>query len=190
MKTAMRIGQLGQATGLNVETIRYYEKTGLLPEPARSDNGYRAYSQTHLERLAFIRHCRALEISLADVKRLLDFVVHPISNCADIDQLIDGQLTRVRARLESMRALERQLASLRSRCGSNHAVGECGILHELVAAAHGEACACHLDTPTDSTQQFVSNNTNGSMRLAGPSSTGKPVDFLMDHLGSGTAATR
>lgn len=158
METAMRIGELGQATGVDIETIRYYEKTGLLSDPVRSHNGYRAYSQAHLERLAFIRHCRALDISLADVKRLLDFVAHPGTDCADIDQLIDGQLARVRARMESMRALERQLAALRGRCGSNHAAGECGILHELVAAAHGEACACHLDTPTGSTQEFVPSN--------------------------------
>jgi Cd(II)/Pb(II)-responsive transcriptional regulator len=143
METPMRIGELGQATGVDIETIRYYEKAGLLPAPARSHNGYRAYSAAHLERLAFIRHCRALDISLADVKRLLGFVAHPDSDCGDIDHLIDAQLDRVRARLKSMRALERQLAALRGRCGSGHAAGECGILHELVSAAHGEACACH-----------------------------------------------
>lgn len=143
METSMRIGELGQATGVDIETIRYYEKAGLLPAPARSHNGYRTYGPAHLERLAFIRHCRALEISLADVKRLLGFIAQPDSDCGDIDRLIDAQLDRVKARLKSMRALERQLAVLRGRCGSSHVAGECGILHELVAAAHGEACACH-----------------------------------------------
>jgi Cd(II)/Pb(II)-responsive transcriptional regulator len=147
METPMRIGELGQATGVDIETIRYYEKAGLLPAPARSHNGYRAYSAAHLERLAFIRHCRALDISLADVKRLLGFVAHPYSDCGDIDHLINAQLDRVRARLKSMRALERQLAALRGQCGSGHVAGECGILHELVAAAHGEACACHPGAP-------------------------------------------
>lgn len=143
METVMRIGELGQATGVDIETIRYYEKAGLLPAPARSHNGYRAYGPAHLERLSFIRHCRALDISLADVKRLLGFVAHPNSDCGDIDRLIDAQLDRVRARLKSMQALEQQLAALRSRCGVSHVGGECGILQELVAAAHGEACACH-----------------------------------------------
>lgn len=143
MDTAMRIGELGRAIGVDVETIRYYEKAGLLPKPARSQNGYRAYGSAHLERLAFIRHCRALDISLADVKRLLDFVVHPNADCEGIDLLIDAQQDRVRARLKSMQALEQQLAALRGRCGERHSAGECGILHELVAAAHGEACACH-----------------------------------------------
>jgi Cd(II)/Pb(II)-responsive transcriptional regulator len=153
-RLTMRIGELGQATGVDVETIRYYEKAGLLPHPARSDNGYRAYGPLHLERLAFIRHCRALDISLADVKRLLEFVAHPELDCGDIDRLIDAQLDRVRARLKSMHALEQQLIVLRGRCGESHDAGACGILHELVAAAHGESCACHvapqfdhLDTP-------------------------------------------
>src|SRR5262245_41927368 len=139
----MRIGELAAATGVEVETIRYYEREGLLQPPTRRTNGYRAYGNSHLERLAFIRHCRALDIPLAEVRRLLEFVAHPAGDCGDIDRLIDEQLTRVRARLESMRALERQLAQLRKRCDAGHATEECGILHELVAAAHGEACACH-----------------------------------------------
>lgn len=139
----MRIGELGLAAGVEVETIRYYEKTGLLPAPARRPNGYRAYGPLHIERLAFIRHCRALDISLADIRRLLDFVEHPESDCRDIDLLIDAQLARVRARLQSMQALERQLTALRGRCGASHLAGDCGILHELVAAAHSEACVCH-----------------------------------------------
>lgn len=139
----MRIGELGQATGVDIETIRFYEKSGLLPTPARSENGYRAYGATHLERLAFIRHCRALDIPLSEVKRLLEFVEHPNADCGDIDQLINTQLAKVRARLKSLKALEKQLSSLRGRCGAKHIAGECGILHELVSAAHKEACVCH-----------------------------------------------
>ncbi len=139
----MRIKALSEATGVQVETIRFYEKQGLLPSPARTDNGYRTYAAPHLERLAFIRHCRALDMPLADVQRLLDLTDAPAGDCADVDLLVEAQLARVRARLKSMRALEKQLVQLRSRCSGEHAHGECGILHELVAAAHGEACACH-----------------------------------------------
>lgn len=139
----MLISALGQATGVDVETIRFYEKCGLLPEPERSSNGYRRYTTAHVERLSFIRHCRALDISLDDIRRLLGFVKQPKADCGDIDQLIDEQLAKVRARLKSMRALERQLSALRARCDEKHRVGECGILHDLVAAAHHEACACH-----------------------------------------------
>lgn len=139
----MRIGELSKLTGVEVENIRYYEKEALLPAPTRGENGYRAYGQAQLERLAFIRHCRALDMPLADIRRLVDFIDHPRAHCGDVDHLIDDQLGRVRARLESMRALEKQLAALRRQCDSRHSTQRCGILHELVAAAHGEACACH-----------------------------------------------
>lgn len=139
----MRIGELAKATGVDVETIRFYEREGLLPPPQREANGYRRYTRTHLERLSFIRHCRALDISLTDVRRLLDFMSRPGEDCGDINALIDAQLERVRARLQSMRALERQLEALRAQCEVHHPVEQCGILHELVAAAQGEACACH-----------------------------------------------
>lgn len=139
----MKISEMSRATGVDVDTIRYYEKAGLLPAPAREANGYRRYGPQHLERLAFVRHCRGLDIPMADVKRLLDFAGGTRDRCGDIDALVDSQLLRVRARLKSLRALERQLAALRSSCDADHARHECGILNELVAAAHGEACACH-----------------------------------------------
>lgn len=135
----MRIGELGKATGVDSETIRYYERTGMFPAPARQANGYRTYGTAHVERLAFIRHCRALDMPLADVRRLLDFLDHPQRNCGDVNRLIDAQLARVRARLKSMRALERQLGQLRTRCDAKHATPDCGILHELAAAATAPA---------------------------------------------------
>lgn len=139
----MKISDLSRATGVDVDTIRYYEKSGLLPAPPRESNGYRHYGREQLERLAFVRHCRALDMPLADVKGLLDFVDGRPDDSGGIESLIEAQLKRVRARLKSLRALERQLAQLRRQCDANHKAHECGILHELVAAAHGEACACH-----------------------------------------------
>jgi Cd(II)/Pb(II)-responsive transcriptional regulator len=139
----MRIGELGAAAGVDIETIRYYEKRGLLPEPTRTANGYRAYAREHVERLAFIRHCRALDMSLVDVQRLLELLAHPEADCRDVDCLIDAQLARVQERLESLRALERQLSVLRTRCQAQNRAGTCGILQELVAAAQGEGCVCH-----------------------------------------------
>ena len=146
----MKIGQLSQHTGVDVQTIRFYEKTGMLAPPARQANGYRAYGPAHLLRLAFIRHCRALDMPLAEVQQLLDFVDGSEGDCAGIDRLIDMQLARVQARLTSLQALERQLASLRARCDSRHEAHPCGILQELVAAAQGEACACHGAPPVPS----------------------------------------
>lgn len=141
----MRIGELAKATGVDVETIRYYEKIGLLAAPDRRDNGYRTYAQGHLERLAFVRHCRALDIPLINIQLLLSLVDSPQANCEEIDHLVDAQLAKVRARLASMQALEQQLIALRGRCSAPDRAADCGILQELVAAAHGEACACHLE---------------------------------------------
>lgn len=140
----MRIKELAQATGVDVETIRYYEKQCLLPVPARQDNGYRIYTDSHLERLAFVRHCRALEIPLADIRRLLSALDAPGEAHPDVDRLVQEQIERVRARLKSMRALEKQLLRLKASCGRcDQDNVDCGIVKELVAAARGEACACH-----------------------------------------------
>lgn len=140
----MRIGELSKSTGVDIETIRFYEKSGLLPPPARSENGYRDYAHAHLERLAFIRHCRALDMSLADVALLLDSLgSRDPEALVQVDALVASQLGKVRARLKSMQALEAQLVALQKRCDADHDHHACGILEELVSAAHGEACACH-----------------------------------------------
>lgn len=139
----MKISDLSRATGVDVETIRYYERSGLLSPPARQANGYRHYAQEHLQRLAFVRHCRALDMPLAEVRTLLEAVDGRLDPLSEVDALVAAQIKRVRARLKSLRALERQLVELRSRCDADHAQHPCYILDELVAAAHGEACACH-----------------------------------------------
>ncbi|UXH78313.1 Cd(II)/Pb(II)-responsive transcriptional regulator [Roseateles amylovorans] len=144
----MRIGELSKSTGVDIETIRFYEKSGLLPPPARSENGYRDYAHPHLERLAFIRHCRALDMSLADVSLLLGSLESRDPEVLGrVDGLVASQLGKVRARLQSMRALEAQLVALQTRCDADHGAHACGILQELVSAAHGEACACHETPP-------------------------------------------
>ncbi|WP_233270227.1 Cd(II)/Pb(II)-responsive transcriptional regulator [Stutzerimonas stutzeri] len=135
----MRIGALSKSAGVDVETIRYYERIGLMPAPVRGANGYRAYSPEQLAHLVFIRHCRALDIGLADIRRLLDFSNQPDARCGDINQLIDQQLQRVRTRLESLHALERQLKALRGCCAGDLPIQGCGILNELNSP--------QLDTP-------------------------------------------
>ena len=141
----MRIGELAERTGVDAETVRYYERLKLLTAPSREPNGYKRYGREHLERLSFIRHCRALDIPLAQIKRLLQFIARPSSNCGDVNEMVQAHLQLVRARIKSMRALERQLKLLGARCADPSSGGACGIVQDLVAAAHGEACACHAD---------------------------------------------
>jgi DNA-binding transcriptional MerR regulator len=139
----MQIKDLASATGATVETIRYYEREGLLLAPQRQGNGYRSYSQTHVEQLAFIRHCRALGMPLAGIRQLLAAMNAPADYCETTDDLIEAELARVRARLISLQALEKQLLTLLTACSGPQMQDGCGILQELVAAAKGEACVCH-----------------------------------------------
>jgi len=141
----MRIGTLSRHTGVDPETIRYYEREGLLQPPGREANGYRSYSSAHTERLRFIRHCRALEISLSEIRRLLTLLADPGADCEAIDSMIERHLAAVHQRRAELAELESQLVALRERCALHHTVAECGIAEELKAAAAGDPCVCHDD---------------------------------------------
>lgn len=139
----MRIGELARQAGVEVQTIRYYEREGLLEAPARTASGYRAYGPQHLERLNFVRHCRSLDVPLAEIKRLIDLSSDERVSCEQVNELVHAHLGRVRAKRVALQTLEAQLATLSAQCASGHRVADCGILEELIHAAHGEACACH-----------------------------------------------
>ncbi|MBV1790416.1 Cd(II)/Pb(II)-responsive transcriptional regulator [Marinobacterium sp. D7] len=141
----MRIGTLSRQTGVDPDTIRYYEREGLLPSPAREANGYRHYTSVHIERLRFIRHCRALEISLSEIGRLLTLLASPANECGEIDSVIDQHLAAVHQRRAELAELESQLMVLRQRCAHHQTVAQCGIAEELKAAASGDSCICHRD---------------------------------------------
>lgn len=131
----MKIGQLASATGTPVETIRYYERAGLLPAPARTDANYRVYGPPHVERLVFIRHCRALDMSLDEVRVLLRLRDTPQADCGDVNALLDAHVAHVGARIRALRQLERQLRALRAQCGEVRDAAACGILGALAAGA-------------------------------------------------------
>lgn len=139
----MRIGELAQHSNCDVETVRFYEREGLLNAPPRESNGYRRYIDAHLVQLNFIRHCRSLGMSLPDVRRLRSFQANPELACDEINLLIDSQIDRIHQQVESLRVLEQQLHALRDSCHTNQKAGECGILRNLELAAEGEECSCH-----------------------------------------------
>lgn len=139
----MRIGDLAKRTSCDVETIRYYEKSGLLPEPARTNSGYREYQAEHQERLQFIRHCRSLQIGLSEIRVLLDLKSNPSAGCRSVDELLDHHIGRVRVQIATLKMLEQQLVSLRKQCREPHSVDECGILQNLNEAAKSHECVCH-----------------------------------------------
>ncbi len=127
----MKIGDLSKLTQTSVETIRYYEREGLLPEPDRTDGNYRIYGEAHAERLAFIRHCRGLDMTLDEIRQLLRFKDDPASDCGDVNALLDAHIGHVADRIRELRALEKQLKRLRERCCEAQLAANCGILGEL-----------------------------------------------------------
>ncbi|MBV4472989.1 Cd(II)/Pb(II)-responsive transcriptional regulator [Pseudomonas botevensis] len=127
----MKIGELAKQTDCAVETIRYYERENLLPEPARSDGNYRVYTQVHAERLTFIRNCRTLDMTLEEIRALLTLRDSPQDQCESVNALIDEHILHVKARIDGLLALQTQLLDLRQRCGEGPEVDQCGILQRL-----------------------------------------------------------
>lgn len=131
MSVNLKIGELAKRTDLLVETIRYYEREGLLPDPPRSDGNYRLYSDTHLERLQFIRHCRSLDMTLEEIRNLLRFRDAPARNCGEVNALLDEHIQHVGQRIKELKLLQKNLRGLRNLCQQEQAAKDCGILQSL-----------------------------------------------------------
>ena len=129
----MKIGELAQQTGTPVATVRYYEQQGLLPPAARLDNNYRYYGAAHSERLQFILRCRSLDMSLAEIRALLDYKDGQEGACAHTHALLDGHIAQVQARMAELQNLQTQLQLLRAQCRAE-SPRACGILQQLDGA--------------------------------------------------------
>ena len=110
------IGALSKQTGTNIETIRYYERVGLLPAPGRTAGGYRLYGPDHLKRLTFIRRARALGFSLAEVRRLLTLSDQRRRPCAEVRVVAAAHLEDVKGKIADLRQMERVLTETVARC--------------------------------------------------------------------------
>lgn len=141
----MKIGELAKRAGCDVQTVRFYEREGLLEEPAREASGYRRYEEKHLARLNFIRHSRSLDIPLPEVRQLLDFAAAPDQSCEQVNELLDRHIALVKQRVEALTKLEEQLVALRRSCDGNGS-HPCVILESFMAAAEESACACHANS--------------------------------------------
>jgi Cd(II)/Pb(II)-responsive transcriptional regulator len=131
----MRIGELAQASGTPIETIRFYEREALLPTPARTESNYRIYTAAHADRLGFIRQCRNLDMTLDEVRVLLRFKDQPLADCGEVNDLLDEHIGHVAQRIRELRALEGELHTLRDQCRAPHAAADCGILQGIEDAA-------------------------------------------------------
>ncbi|MBF0584558.1 MAG: Cd(II)/Pb(II)-responsive transcriptional regulator [Magnetococcales bacterium] len=139
----MRIGELAKRVGCDVETVRYYEREGLLAEPERDISGYRSYGVSHLETLQFIRHGRSLGMKLVEIRQLLDFRHQPDGDCSGVNALLDVQIVRVEEQIAAMGMLKEQLIALRGECEQRQTNRGCGIMRSLSQAAQGGKCSCH-----------------------------------------------
>lgn len=148
----MKIGELAKRTGCEVETIRYYEREGLLPEPPRSDGNYRKYGEHDAERLLFIRHCRSLGMSLEDIRVLQHFQAKPALACDEINAMLDRHLHQTELQIESLQRLQKQLQTLRNACHTHLTAKQCGILQNLQSAATSSDCVCHGEAPALATR--------------------------------------
>lgn len=131
----MKIGDLATLARTQVDTVRYYEREGLLPAAPRSEGNYRIYGPEHVERLAFIRHCRSLDMALEEVRVLLRFKDAPDAACGDVNALLDAHIGHVGARIHELQQLEEQLKGLRRQCTGIQDAAHCGILGGLSAAS-------------------------------------------------------
>lgn len=131
----MRIGELGKKADCLVQTVRFYESEGLLPEPARSEGNFRLYDEVHLQRLLFIRRCRAKDMTLDEIRQLLNLRDRPELGCGEVNALVDAHIAQVRNKMKELRALERELMDLRRSCDSARTSRECGILNSLAEPA-------------------------------------------------------
>lgn len=126
----LRRGEMAQRTGCNLETIRYYEKIGLLPEPPRRANGYRAYDHTHTRRLRFILRGRELGFGIEEIRGLLMLVDGGNQTCGEVQQRTELHLADVRGKIADLQRIERVLSSTAAQC-SGEDVPECPILEAL-----------------------------------------------------------
>ena len=131
MSVHLKIGDLAKRAQCPAETIRYYEREGLLPEPTRTAGNYRLYSRAHLERLAFIRNCRSLDMTLEEIRQLLRVRDVPGENCDAAHHLLDEHIAHVATRVAELQQLERQLKALRRQCAPARLEKNCAILDGL-----------------------------------------------------------
>ena len=130
----MRIGELAQATGTKAETIRYYEREGILPYADRTDSNYRDYSEDHLATLTFVRRARELGFSMAQVRELLALSDRDDKPCQDVDRLARFQIDEVQRKIDDLTAMRDELSRMLAACDTDE-IGQCRIVESLASGA-------------------------------------------------------
>lgn len=126
----LRRAALARRTGCNLETIRYYEKIGVMPEPPRTASGYRVYDERHVCRLRFILRARELGFAIEEIRGLLGLVDGGTQTCAEVKERTERHLADVRAKIADLKRIEKVLAATAAQC-SGEQVPECPVLEAL-----------------------------------------------------------
>lgn len=128
---ALTIGKLANRGGVNVQTIRYYERNGLMPTPSRGASGYRLYSDDAVRRLSFIKQAQLLGFSLTEIQELLSLRMRPGTTCADIRQRARQKIVAVDKKIEDLQRIKSALTKLAAACRGNGPTSDCPILEAL-----------------------------------------------------------
>lgn len=144
----MRIGELSKRTGVPIETIRFYETKGVMPEAARNtDNNYRTYTEEHLARLHLIRHCRQLDLSLDDIAKLLRVISEPPESYDQVHAIITERIADIDRRIADLQSLRQNLQTLQNHCHGEHSGATCGIVENLQSYdSQSDTCCQHWKT--------------------------------------------
>jgi len=127
----LKIGELAKLTACSLQTIRYYEKEGLLDSIKRSEGNFRLYDNRAINQLLFIKHCRSLDITLSEIRQLIDLRGSPETTCNNVNALVDRHNKQVDLRIKELKELKKQFEILRRKCTTGRVVKDCGILLEL-----------------------------------------------------------
>jgi len=128
---SLTIGQLARRAEVGVETVRFYEREGLLEEPARRPSGYRQYDEGVVDRLRFIRRAKQLGFTLKEIKELLSLRLDPETTCGDVKSRAEAKLDDIAAKIRSLQRMKRALVKLTKACSGRGAASECPILESL-----------------------------------------------------------
>lgn len=128
---SLTIGQLAKHAGVGVETVRFYEREGLIPEPPRRRSGYRDYPQGTVDRILFIRRAKELGFTLKEISELLELRVRPRRSCAQVKQSADAKIAGIDGKIAALRRIRRALKDLTKACEERAPTTECPILASL-----------------------------------------------------------
>ena len=127
----LTVGQLAKSTGINIETVRYYERISMMPKPTRKESGYRLYSEEDIARLKFILHAKELGFALREIRELLELRVDPETTCEEVRHQAEMKIADIENKITDLIRIKNALEKLAAACQEKGPTGDCPILEAL-----------------------------------------------------------